>query len=412
MSSNSSQLNPSLRLFHALTQKRVENFWNGGKASWMVLDAVDYKGFPADKYKTGGWIPAALILVIEICERLSTMGIAVNLVTYLIGTMHLPSAASANVVTDFMGVSFMLALFGGFLADSFLGRFLTIAIFAVVQAMGTGMLTVATRLTQLRPPPCTAGWECKRATGFQMLVFYICLYVVAVGTGGLKSSVSGFGTDQFDERDEREKMQMSYFFNRFFLFISTGTLLAVTVLVYIQDQVGRSWAYAICCASMAVAILIFLTGTKRYRYKKSSGSPVVHIVQVVIAALRKRNLDQPGSVSALYEDQPEENRVHHTNRLSFLDKAAIVVEGEDTNLAKGEHCSRVNPWRLCSVTRVEEVKMVVGLLPVWATTILFWTIYAQMITFSVEQATTMDRSWGGASKFRRVRSPFSLWGQY
>lgn len=30
--------------------------------SWAIADAVDYKGFPADKSKTGGWIPAALIL--------------------------------------------------------------------------------------------------------------------------------------------------------------------------------------------------------------------------------------------------------------------------------------------------------------------------------------------------------------
>ena len=27
-----------------------------------VSDAVDYKGFPADKSNTGGWVPAALIL--------------------------------------------------------------------------------------------------------------------------------------------------------------------------------------------------------------------------------------------------------------------------------------------------------------------------------------------------------------
>lgn len=34
------------------------------------------------------------------------------------------------------------------------------------------------------------------------------------------------------------------------------------------------------------------------------------------------------------------------------------------------------------------------LLPIWATTIMFWTTYAQMITFSVEQASTMNRSIG------------------
>lgn len=38
--------------------------------------------------------------------------------------------------------------------------------------------------------------------------------------------------------------------------------------------------------------------------------------------------------------------------------------------------------------------MVIRLLPIWATTILFWSTYAQMITFSVEQATTMQRSIG------------------
>ncbi|GAB2275481.1 hypothetical protein Dimus_010239, partial [Dionaea muscipula] len=46
------------------------------------------------------------------------MGIAVNLVTYLNGTMHLPSASSANIVTDFMATSFLLYLFGGLLANT------------------------------------------------------------------------------------------------------------------------------------------------------------------------------------------------------------------------------------------------------------------------------------------------------
>lgn len=361
------------------------------KMSWSVADAVDYKGYPADKSKTGGWVPAALILVIEISERLSTMGIAVNLVTYLVGTMHLASAESANIVTDFMGTSFLLCLLGGFVADSFLGRYLTIAIFAAVQALGTGMLAMATRLPQLRPPPCNAV-GCQRANGSQTGILYLSLYLIALGTGGLKSSVSGFGTDQFDEKDQKEKTQMTFFFSRFFFFISTGTLLAVTVLVYIQDEVGRSWAYGICSISMILAISVFLSGTKKYRYKKSSGSPIVHILQVVVASVRKRKLEYPSNTGYLYEDSPEASRIQHTNQFCFLDKAAIMTEG-DCNKADGENASP-NPWKVCSVTRIEEVKMLIRLLPVWATTILFWTTYAQMITFSVEQAATMERSIG------------------
>lgn len=34
------------------------------------------------------------------------------------------------------------------------------------------------------------------------------------------------------------------------------------------------------------------------------------------------------------------------------------------------------------------------MLPTWATTVMFWTVYAQMTTFSVSQATTMDRHVG------------------
>ncbi|KAL4296166.1 hypothetical protein GQ457_12G023740 [Hibiscus cannabinus] len=368
-----------------------------GKMSWTVADAVDYKGFPADRSKTGGWIPAALILGIEICERLSTMGIAVNLVTYLIGTMHLPSSTSANVVTDFMGTSFLLCLFGGFLADSFLGRYKTIAIFSLVQTLGTGTLALATKLPQLRPPPChgAASHTCEPANGFQMGILYLALYLIALGTGGLKSSVSGFGTDQFDEKDEKERSQMAYFFNRFFFFISTGTLLAVTVLVYIQDEVGRSWAYGICSVSMFIAILIFLSGTKRYRYKKSLGSPIVQIFQVLVAAVNKRKMELPYSVGLLYEDTPETSRVHHSDRFRFLDKAAIVGEGDFERNVGSAPAPGPNPWKLCSVTRVEEVKMMVVILPIWATTIIFWTTYAQMMTFSVEQASTMERSIGG-----------------
>lgn len=357
-----------------------------------VADAVDYKGCPADKSKTGGWVPAALSLGIELCERLSTMGIAVNLVTYLSGTMHLSSATSANTVTDFMGTSFLLSLLGGFLADSFLGRYRTIAIFTTIQILGTTMLAITTKLPQLHPPPCYATelTKCKQASSFQMGILYVALYLIAVGTGGLKSSVSGFGTDQFDEKDKREKAQMAYFFNRFFIFISTGSLLAVTVLVYIQDEVGRSWGYGICSASMFVAILLFLSGTRRYRYKKCSGSPIVQIFQVLTAAVKKKNTKLPSEVASLFDDLPEASRIHHTAQFRFLDKASVVTEGDFQ-----ENGSMIfNPWKLSPVTRVEEVKMMIRLLPIWATTIIFWTTYAQMITFSVEQASTMERTIG------------------
>lgn len=53
-----------------------------------------------------------------------------------------------------------------------------------------------------------------------------------------------------------------------------------------------------------------------------------------------------------------------------------------------------DPWIVSTVMEVEEVKMVLKLIPIWSTCILFWTVYSQMITFTIEQATFMDRKVG------------------
>ncbi|XP_055821318.1 protein NRT1/ PTR FAMILY 6.3-like [Solanum dulcamara] len=361
-------------------------------------DAWDYKGRPALRSSSGGWSSAAMILGIEAVERLTTLGIAVNLVTYLTGTMHLGNANSANNVTNFLGTSFMLTLLGGFVADTFLGRYLTIGIFTTIQAMGVTILTISTIIPSLRPPKCEAGSStCIPASGKQLMVLYAALYMTALGTGGLKSSVSGFGSDQFDETDIKERGQMIKFFNWFFFFINVGSLGAVTILVYIQDNLGREWGYGICACAIVIGLVIFLSGTRKYRFKKLVGSPLTQIASVFVAALRKRHLELPSDPSDLFniDDIPGDGnkkakqRLPHSKEYRFLDKAAIKV-----NDPESAGFTAVNKWSLSTLTDVEEVKLVVRMLPTWATTIMFWTVYAQMTTFSVSQATTMDRHIG------------------
>ncbi|XP_058104559.1 protein NRT1/ PTR FAMILY 6.3 [Magnolia sinica] len=358
----------------------------------ILPDAWDYKGRPAGRSETGGWTSAAKILGVELWERMTTLGIAVNLVTYLTGTMHLGNATSANTVTNFLGTSFMLCLLGGFVADTYLGRYLTIAIFATVQATGVTILTISTVVPSLRPPACTNGGPCVTASGLQLSILYLALYLTALGTGGLKSSVSGFGSDQFDESTPKEKAQMSTFFNWFFFFINIGSLAAVTVLVYIQDNLGRKWGYGICVCAILIGIVVFLYGTRRYRFKKLVGSPLTQIAAVVVAAWRKRHMELPSDPSFLYdvhesEQRKKKQKLPHSKQFRFLDKGAIKE-------LDPEQCQSINHWRLSTLTDIEEVKMVIRMLPIWATTIMFWTVYAQMTTFSVSQATTMDRHIG------------------
>lgn len=71
----------------------------------------------------------------ELAERICVMGIAMNLVTYLVGVLNLPSADSATIVTNVMGTLNLLGLLGGFLADAKLGRYLTVAISATIAAV-------------------------------------------------------------------------------------------------------------------------------------------------------------------------------------------------------------------------------------------------------------------------------------
>lgn len=57
----------------------------------------------------------------------------------------------------------------------------------------------------------------------------------------------------------------------------------------------------------------------------------------------------------------------------------------------------VDPWRLCTVTQVEELKSIIRLLPIWATGIIFAAVYSQMSTLFVLQGETMDRRVGNST---------------
>ncbi|GMN53768.1 hypothetical protein TIFTF001_022891 [Ficus carica] len=352
--------------------------------------AFDYRGNPSDKSKTGRWLGAGLALGVELSERICVMGISMNLVTYLVGNLHIPSAKSANIVTNFMGTLNLLGLLGGFLADAKLGRYLTVALSATITAIGVIMLTLATTIPSMRPPPCdnyrNLHHQCIEATGNQLALLYAALYTIALGGGGIKSNVSGFGSDQFDVQDPKEEKAMIFFFNRFYFSISIGSLFAVIVLVYVQDNVGRGWGYGISAGTMVLAVIVLLCGTPFYRFKKPRGSPLTVMWRVIFLAWKKRNQPYPSHPSLLNKYQ--EATVPHTKKFKCLDKAAIL----DNYAGSGEN--KNNAWIVSTVTQVEEVKMVLKLIPIWSTCILFWTVYSQIGTFAIEQATFMNRNIG------------------
>lgn len=69
-------------------------------------------------------------------QTFEIMGIAAvgnNLITYVINEMHYSLSKSANIVTNFVGTIFLLALLGGYISDSYLGCFWTLLIFGFIE---------------------------------------------------------------------------------------------------------------------------------------------------------------------------------------------------------------------------------------------------------------------------------------
>ncbi|CAI0475546.1 unnamed protein product [Linum tenue] len=351
---------------------------------------VDYEGNPADKRKTGTWKACPYIIGNECCERLAYYGMSSNLVLYFKNRLNQSSATATKNNSDWSGTCYITPLLGAFLADAYLGRYWTIAGFSIIYVFGMTLLTMSASMPGLRPA-CTAEDKCQSTDG-QSAVFFVALYMIALGTGGIKPCVSSYGADQFDDADPVEKEHKASFFNWFYFSINVGALIASSVLVWVQDNVSWGWGLGIPAIAMAIAVVSFFTGTRKYRYQKPGGSPLTRICQVMVASFRKYRVNVPDDKSLLYENADSESNIagsrklDHTKDFSFLDKAAVETEKDQ-------------PWRLCTVTQVEEFKAIIRLLPIWATGIVFAAVYSQMSNLFILQGDTMDKR-VGHSKFK------------
>ncbi|KAL4579570.1 hypothetical protein LXL04_015722 [Taraxacum kok-saghyz] len=355
--------------------------------------SVDVKGRPILKSNTGNWRACPFILGNECCERLAYYGISTNLVSYLTKKLHQGNASAARNVTTWQGTCYLTPLIGAVLADAYWGRYWTIAVFSTIYFFGMCTLTLSASIPSLKPIECL-GDTCPPATPSQYLFFFSGLYLIALGTGGIKPCVSSFGADQFDDTDPKERVTKGSFFNWFYFSINIGALISSSLIVWIQDNKGWGLGFGIPALFMGVAIVSFFLGTPLYRFQKPGGSPITRMCQVLVASFRKWSLPVPIDSSLLFETPDKvsaikgSRKLGHTDELKFLDKAAILSPYETTT---GNFS---NPWRLCTVTQVEELKILIRMFPIWATGIVFSAVYAQMSTMFVEQGMMMDTKVG------------------
>ncbi|KAH0851881.1 LOW QUALITY PROTEIN: hypothetical protein HID58_090969, partial [Brassica napus] len=364
-------------------------FWLLAPKLYAEDGSVDLHGNPPLKAKTGNWKACPFILGNECCERLAYYGIAGNLITYLTTKLHQGNVSAATNVTTWQGTCYLTPLIGAVLADAYWGRYWTIACFSGIYFIGMSALTLSASVPALKPAECI-GTYCPSATPAQYAMFFSGLYLIALGTGGIKPCVSSFGADQFDDTDSRERVRKASFFNWFYFSINIGALVSSSLLVWIQENRGWGLGFGIPTVFMGLAIVSFFFGTPLYRFQKPGGSPITRISQVVVASFRKSTLKVPEDAALLYETQDKNSaiagsrKIEHTDDCKYLDKAAVISDEESKS---GDFS---NSWRLCTVTQVEELKILIRMFPIWASGIIFSAVYAQMSTMFVQQGRAMD----------------------
>ncbi|XP_075483821.1 uncharacterized protein LOC142523978 [Primulina tabacum] len=340
---------------------------------------VDSEGQPAIRYQTGYWRSARYIIGVAVTERFAFYGVSTNLISYLTGPLGQSTATAAASVNIWTGTGLMLPLLGAFAADSFLGRYCTIMLSSLIYILALGMLTVSALL----------DWQgismdkSQSPDKLQVLFFFVSLYLMALGQAAHKPCILAFGADQFDEQDPTELKERGSFFNWLYFGACAGPLMALVVLNYLQDNVSWGLGFGIPCISMVIALVIFVSGKKSYRYniKIEEKCSLLRVSQVFNKSTMNRSVSH--SMSGFNEE--EQNMAPQLG-------SQQIRQNRSLNEALLASDDSVEDKDIGSIKEVEEVKSFANLIPLWATSLPLATVLAQPSTLFTKQGITMERS--------------------
>ncbi|KAH0659676.1 hypothetical protein KY290_029238 [Solanum tuberosum] len=294
--------------------------------------------------RTGGWITFPFIIASSVGLTLAFGGWTNNLIVYLIKEFDVESIDAAQISNLVNGAGSLIPVLAAIIADSFLGCFSTIWISSIISLLGTILLALTATVDSLRPKPCEVGsTSCTPKPKGQYVVLYAAIALTTLGSGGTRSTLSTIGADQLADKPRDQGI----FFNWFFFFWYSASVVSSTAIVYVEDNVSWKAGFFICAASNIVALLIFLMGSRFYTKFKPEGSPFTSLARVVVASITKRQVPLPSTAQDFFQGcnvAPKSLAVVPSNTFRFLNRAAIISEGD----VKADG-STTNRWRLCSV---------------------------------------------------------------
>ena len=169
----------------------------------------------------------------EMWERFSYYGMRAFLIFYMVapvtaGGLGFSDADAASIYGTYTASAWGLAIFGGIVADKFLGQYRSVLIGGIIIALG--------HVTLAFPP---------------VPFFYAGLALVATGTGLLKPNVSTLVGSLYPQGDLRRDNGFSIFY----MGINVGALLGPLVAGYLAQRVSWHVGFASAGVGMALGLI-------------------------------------------------------------------------------------------------------------------------------------------------------------
>ncbi|KAL2338059.1 hypothetical protein Fmac_012505 [Flemingia macrophylla] len=337
----------------------------------------------------GGIVTMPFIIANEALARVATLGLLPNMILYLMGSYNLHLAKATKTLLLSVAATNFMPLPAAFIADSYLGRFHAVALGSFITFLGMTLLWLTAMIPQARPPPCSSETvRCESATTGQMAMLISSLALMSIGNGGLSCSLA-FGVDQVNRKDNPNNQRaLEIFFSWYYASSAISVIIAFTGIVYIQDHLGWKLGFGVPAALMFLSTFFFLLASPLYVKNKTHSSLLTGFARVIVVAYKNRKLPlPPHKISdGTYHHNKDSDLVVPTDKLRFLNKACFIKDPEKEISSDG---SASNPWNVCTVDQVEELKAIVKVIPLWSTGIMMYLNIGG--SFGLLQAKSLNR---------------------
>ncbi|CAL5443023.1 unnamed protein product [Camellia sinensis] len=393
--------------------------------------------------RKGGLRTMPFVIANEALEKVASVGLHANMILYLKNEYHLSIVTGTSILFLWNAVSNFLPTFGAFLSDSYVGRFRVAGLGSIVTLLGLVVLWFTAIFKHKRPPHCenTNTDHCTSPKPAQLALLFSSFVLMAIGAGGIRPCSLAFDADQFNKPDNPKNTRvLQTFFNWYYVSLGISIMISVTVIVYIQTAKGWTVGFGVPVVLMFFSTVMFFLGSPLYIKVKANKSLLTGFAQVMAVSWKNKHLDFPPkdsegqyhhkkgskllapaeklSYKALFwtaeesiseavtevevvykalfwtaEESISEAVVEvevvaavEAKAVRFLNKSCIIKNPEKDLNPDG---TALDPWTLCTVQQVEELKALIKVLPIWSAGIIITVTISQQ-AFPVLQAYTMD----------------------